>query len=238
MSDFYIVGAGCGDPGLITVKGMDLLKRADILIYAGSLVNPELVATSGATLKLDSSQMNLEEICGAIRKGIREKKLVVRLHSGDPALYGAIIEQMAVLEKEGIVPEIVPGVSSLFGAAAALKTQFTLRGVSESVIITRPAGATLEEDRIAEFSRTGETLVIFLGTEKLRDIMARVECLQDTPVAVVYHATWDDQKIVKGTVADIADKAEAAGITKTALIVIGRAVLGTESGFSHSHLYS
>jgi precorrin-4/cobalt-precorrin-4 C11-methyltransferase len=238
MSNFYIVGAGCGDPGLITVKGMDLLKRADILIYAGSLVNPELVAASGAVLKLDSSKMNLEEICGAIRDGVLEKKLVVRLHSGDPALYGAIIEQMAVLEKDGIRPEIVPGVSSLFGAAAALNTQLTLRGVSESVIITRPAGATLEEDRIKEFSRTGETLVIFLGTEKLRDIMARVECPQDTPVAVVYHATWDDQKIVKGTVADIADKAEAAGITKTALIIIGRAVLGIESGFVHSHLYS
>lgn len=238
MSNFYIVGAGCGDPGLITVKGMDLLKRADILIYAGSLVNPELVAASGAVLKLDSSKMNLEEICGAIRDGVLEKKLVVRLHSGDPALYGAIIEQMAVLEKDGIRPEIVPGVSSLFGAAAALNTQLTLRGVSESVIITRPAGATLEEDRIKEFSRTGETLVIFLGTEKLRDIMAQVECPQDTPVAVVYHATWDDQKIVKGTVADIADKAEAAGITKTALIIIGRAVLGIESGFVHSHLYS
>ncbi len=238
MSNFYIVGAGCGDPGLITVKGMDLLKRADILIYAGSLVNPELVAASGAVLKLDSSKMNLEEICGAIRDGVLEKKLVVRLHSGDPALYGAIIEQMAVLEKDGIRPEIVPGVSSLFGAAAALNTQLTLRGVSESVIITRPAGATLEEDRIKEFSRTGETLVIFLGAEKLRDIMARVECPQDTPVAVVYHATWDDQKIVKGTVADIADKAEAAGITKTALIIIGRAVLGIESGFVHSHLYS
>lgn len=238
MSDFYIVGAGCGDPGLITVKGMDLLKRADILIYAGSLVNPELVAASGAATKLDSSQMNLEEICGAIRGGVLEKKLVVRLHSGDPALYGAIIEQMAVLGKDGIRPEIVPGVSSLFGAAAALNTQLTLRGVSESVIITRPAGATLEEDRIKEFSRTGETLVIFLGTEKLRDIMARVECPMDTPVAVVYHATWDDQKIVKGTVADIADKAEAAGITKTALIIIGRAVLGIESGFVHSHLYS
>ncbi|MCQ1539131.1 cobalt-precorrin-4/precorrin-4 C(11)-methyltransferase [Methanocalculus taiwanensis] len=238
MREFYIVGAGCGDPGLITVKGMDLLKKADILIYAGSLVNPELVSASKAAIKLDSSKMNLEEICGAVRDGIRDKKLVVRLHSGDPALYGAIVEQIAILEKEGISAEIIPGVSSLFGAAAALNTQLTLRGVSESVIITRPAGETLEDDRIAEFSRTGETLVIFLGTEKLRDIMARVECPQDTPVAVVYHATWDDQKIVKGTVADIADKVEEAGITKTALIVIGRAVLGTESGFIHSHLYS
>lgn len=238
MREFYIVGAGCGDPGLITVKGMDLLKKADILIYAGSLVNPELVSASKAAIKLDSSKMNLGEICGAVRDGIRDKKLVVRLHSGDPALYGAIVEQIAILEKEGISAEIIPGVSSLFGAAAALNTQLTLRGVSESVIITRPAGETLEDDRIAEFSRTGETLVIFLGTEKLRDIMARVECPQDTPVAVVYHATWDDQKIVKGTVADIVDKVEEAGITKTALIVIGRAVLGTESGFIHSHLYS
>ena len=238
MSDFYIVVAGCGDPGLITVKGMDLLKRADVLIYAGSLVNPELVEASGAKEKLDSSKMNLDEICKAIRSGIRDGRLVVRLHSGDPAIYGAIVEQMAVLADEGITAAIIPGVSSLFGASAALKTQFTLRGVSESVIITRPAGATLEQDRIREFSRLGETLVIFLGTEKLREIMKRVDCPQDTPVAVVYHATWDDQVIVRGTVADIADKADAAGITKTALIIIGRAVLGIESGFVHSHLYS
>lgn len=238
MNTFYIVGAGCGDPGLITVKGMDLLKRADILIYAGSLVNPELISASGAALKLDSSKMNLAEICNAIKTGVLENKRVVRLHSGDPALYGAIVEQMAVLAEDGITAEIIPGVSSLFGVAAALRTQLTLRGVSESVLITRPAGATLEEDRIREFSRLGETLVIFLGTEKLRDIMERVECPQDTPVAVVYHATWDDQIIVRGVVSDIADKAEAAGITKTALIVIGRAVLGIESGFIHSHLYT
>ncbi|MDO8841331.1 cobalt-precorrin-4/precorrin-4 C(11)-methyltransferase [Methanocalculus sp.] len=238
MSQFFIVGAGCGDPGLITVKGMDLLKRADILIYAGSLVNPELVEASPAEQKLDSSKMNLDEICGAIRTGVSEGKRVVRLHSGDPAIYGAIVEQMAVLAREGITAEIIPGVSSLFGAAAALKTQFTLRGVSESVIITRPAGATLEYDRIREFSRFGETLVIFLGTEKIHEIMERVECSQDTPAAVVYHASWDDQRIVKGTVADIADKADAAGITKTALIIIGEAVLGIESGFIHSHLYS
>jgi precorrin-4/cobalt-precorrin-4 C11-methyltransferase len=238
MSHFYIVGAGCGDPGLITVKGMNLLKRADILIYAGSLVNPELVEASPAEQKLDSSKMNLDEICSSIRSGVTDGKLVVRLHSGDPAIYGAIVEQMAVLADDGITAEIVPGVSSLFGAAATLKTQFTLRGVSESVIITRPAGATLEHDRIREFSRFGETLVIFLGTEKLRDIMARVEYPQDTPAAVVYHATWDDQLVVKGTVADIADKADAAGITKTALIIIGRAVLGIESGYTHSHLYA
>ncbi|MCP1662397.1 MAG: cobalt-precorrin-4/precorrin-4 C(11)-methyltransferase [Methanocalculus sp. MSAO_Arc1] len=238
MKTFYIVGAGCGDPGLITVRGMELLKKADILIYAGSLVNPELVHASGAAVKLDSIKMNLPEICSAIRDGLQEDKLVVRLHSGDPALYGAIVEQMAVLAKDGISAEIVPGVSSLFGAAAALKTQLTLRGVSESVIITRPAGATLDKDKIAQFSRTGETLVIFLGTEKLREIMDSVECLPETPAAVVYHATWDDEIVVKGTVADIADKAEAAGITKTALIIIGKAVLGIESGFTHSHLYS
>lgn len=238
MTTFYIVGAGCGDPGLITVKGMDLLKRADLLIYAGSLINPQLIDASDAAIKLDSSKMNLEEICDAIKDGVFSGKLVVRLHSGDPAIYGAIVEQMAILSKEGIEAEIIPGVSSLFGAAAALKTQLTLRGVSESVIITRPAGATLEEDRIRELSRIGETLVIFLGTEKLREIMERVEYPKDTPVAVIYHATWDDQKIVKGTIADIAEKADEAGITRTALIIIGRAVLGIESDFVHSHLYS
>ncbi|MFY9195143.1 MAG: precorrin-4 C(11)-methyltransferase [Methanoculleus sp.] len=238
MHKVYIVGAGPGAPDLITVRGMDLLRRADLLIYAGSLVNPALVEESPAELKLDSWGMKLEEIVDAIEEHVRAGKVVVRLHSGDPALYGAIVEQMTELERRGIEVEIIPGVSSLFAAAAALKTQFTLRDVSESLIITRPAGATLAEDLIPEFSRLGQTMVIFLGTEHMEDILARVECPSDTPAAVVYHASWPDQKIIRGTVADIAEAARAAGIERTALIVIGKVVDPKTSGFGRSILYS
>jgi len=234
----YIVGAGPGAPDLITVRGMDLLRRADVLIYAGSLVNPALVEESPAGLKLDSWGMRLDQIVDAIEEHVRAGELVVRLHSGDPALYGAIVEQMAELERRGIGAEIVPGVSSLFAAAAALKTQFTLRDVSESLVITRPAGATLEADLIPEFSRLGQTMVVFLGTEHMEEILARVECPPDTPAAVVYHASWPDQKVVRGTVADIAAKARAAGIERTALIVIGKVVDPATSGFGRSVLYS
>ena len=238
MRKVYIVGAGPGAPDLITVRGMDLLRRADVLIYAGSLVSPALVEESGARLKLDSWGMKLDEIVDAIEEHVRAGEVVVRLHSGDPALYGAIVEQMAELERRGIEAEIVPGVSSLFAAAAALKTQYTLRDVSESLIITRPAGATLEEDLIPEFSRLGQTMVIFLGTEHMEDILARVECPPDTPAAVVYHASWPDQKVIRGTVSDIAEAARAAGIERTALIIIGRVVEGATSGFGRSVLYS
>ena len=238
MHKVYIVGAGPGAPDLITVRGMELLRRADVLIYAGSLVNPALVEESGAWLKLDSWGMKLDEIIDTIDEHVRAGEVVVRLHSGDPALYGAIVEQMAELERRGIEAEIVPGVSSLFAAAAALKTQYTLRDVSESLIITRPAGATLEEDLIPEFSRLGQTMVIFLGTEHLEDILARVECSPDTPAAVVYHASWPDQKVIRGTVSDIAESARAAGIERTALIIIGKVVEGATSGFGRSVLYS
>ncbi len=238
MNKVYIVGAGPGAPDLITVRGMDLLRKADVLIYAGSLVNPALVEESGAALKLDSQNMKLDEIVGAIEEHIRAGELVVRLHSGDPSLYGAIVEQMAELERRGIEAEIVPGVSSLFAASAALRTQFTLRDVSESLVITRPAGATLERDLIPEFSRLGQTMVVFLGTERMEEVLARVECPPETPAAVVYHASWPDEKVVWGTVADIAGKARAAGIERTALIIIGRVVDPARSGFRRSVLYS
>jgi precorrin-4/cobalt-precorrin-4 C11-methyltransferase len=238
MNPVYIVGAGPGDPDLITVKGRMLIERADLLIYTGSLVNPGLVALSGAGEKLDSHGMELDVIVSAMEAGAKRGATVVRLHSGDPSLYGAIVEQIEALHSRGVGVEIVPGVSSLFAAAAALQTQLTLRGVSESLIVTRPQGATLERDRIAELSRLGSTMVIFLGTEKLEEILSRVECPRDTPVAVVYHASWPDQVVVKGTVADIAEKVRRAGIERTALIVIGRVVEPSTSGYTRSVLYS
>ncbi|MDD1677704.1 MAG: cobalt-precorrin-4/precorrin-4 C(11)-methyltransferase [Methanomicrobiales archaeon] len=237
MKRVYFVGAGPGDPDLITVKGMDLVRRADLLIYTGSLVNPELVARSPAPEKLDSWGMHLEELLQTMESGVWAGKLVVRLHSGDPSLYGAIVEQIAELKKKGIGAEIVPGVSSLFGAAAALQTQLTLKGVADTLIITRPAGQTLERDDLRALSRFAATVVIFLGTEKIADIFSRTEFMPDTPVAVVYHASWKDQKIVKGTVADIAERVKEAEIDRSALIIIGQ-VVDPGMSYSRSVLYS
>ena len=238
MNKIWFIGSGPGDPDLITVKGRKLLDTADILIYAGSLVNPELVASSPAPIKYDSNGMSLEEMIPVMVDGIHDGKQVVRLHSGDPSLYGAIIEQIELLVKEGIQIEVVPGVSSLFGAAAALNTQLTLRGVSESVIITRPAGKTLQKDKIGELSRSGETMAIFLGTEKLDEITKKLEYPPDTPAVVIYHATWHDQKIVRGTVKDIAKKAADASITRSALLLIGDVFGENKKGHTRSYLYS
>ncbi len=234
---YYIVGAGCGDPGLITVKGMDLLRRADVLIYAGSLVNPALVEQSPAPLKLDSWGMKLEEITRVIAENVRAGKFVVRLHSGDPAIYGSIVEQIAPLEEDGIHAEIIPGVSSMFGAAAALQTEYTLRGVSESVIVTRSAGQTLDSDQLAELSAHGTTMVIFLSTGHIDTVMQQLRRPADTPVAVVYHASWPDQKIIRGTIADIAKKVHDEGIERSALIIVGDVVEGIRAAYTNSHLY-
>jgi precorrin-4/cobalt-precorrin-4 C11-methyltransferase len=234
----WFVGAGPGNPELITVKGLSLLRDADVLIYAGSLVNPELIAKSGAPIKLDSWGMKREEIIAAMEDACRSGKTVVRLHSGDPSLYGAIIEQIEELEKLSIPVEIVPGVSSLFAAAAALGSQLTLRGVSESLIVTRPAGKTLEHDQIRELSALGATMVVFLGTEKLDEITKKLVCPEDTPAAVVYHASWPDQKIVRGTVSDIAQKTQNEGIDHTALLIIGGVVDPSRKGYTRSCLYS
>jgi precorrin-4/cobalt-precorrin-4 C11-methyltransferase len=234
----WFVGAGPGDPDLITVKGKSLLDRADVLIYAGSLVNPALVAGSPAAEKLDSWGMHLDEMVALMADRVNQDKCVVRLHSGDPALYGSIVEQIAELEKLGITVRIVPGVSSVFAAAAALSTEYTPRGVSETLIITRPAGKTLEKDYISELSQYPATMAFFLGSEHFADITAKLACPKETPAAVIFHASWPDQRIITGTVADIAAKAQDAGITRSALLLVGRAVLGVDSGYQRSHLYS
>jgi precorrin-4/cobalt-precorrin-4 C11-methyltransferase len=234
----WFVGAGPGDPELITVKGRALLDRADVLLYAGSLVNPALVASSPAPEKVDSWGMHLDDLVALMADRVNREKTVVRLHSGDPALYGSIVEQIAELEKAGIAVRIVPGVSSVFAAAAALNTEFTPRGVSETLIITRPAGKTLEEDHIAELSRPPATMAFFLGSGHFADITAKLACPPETPAAVVFHASWPDQQVITGTVADIAGKAKAAGITRSALLIVGGAVRGTASGYQRSHLYS
>ncbi len=237
MAEVFFVGAGPGDPDLITVKGMDLVKRADVLVYTGSLVNRELVDRSEASVKVDSHGKTLEEIVPLMTRHAREGALVVRLHTGDPSLYGAIIEQIDLLEKAGVTCTVIPGVSSLFGAAAALKAQLTQTGVSDTLIITRPAGATLGEDQIPDLSTFKTTFVVFLGADKIREVIQKARFPAETPAAVVYHASWPDEIVLRGTVATIATQAEEAGIRKSALLMVGDVFDPGRHGLKRSVLY-
>lgn len=230
----YFVGSGPGNEKYITVAGRELLEEADLVIYAGSLVNPKVLDYSKGE-KIDSYGLTLDETNKLILDNLKAGKKVVRLHSGDPSLYGSIVEQMEELKEAGVEIEIIPGVSSVFATAAALQTQLTLNNVSETLIITRPAGQTLEKDQIKELSRHNATMAVFLGTQKISEIMEKVEYPPETPVAVVYHASWPDQKIIKGTVADIADKVKAAGIKRSAMILIGGVV--DPVNYGRSYLY-
>lgn len=238
MGKVYFVGAGPGAADLITVRGDELLSRAEVLIYTGSLVNPVLVRRSPAPLKMDSWKRSLEEIVPVMARAAREGKTVVRLHSGDPSLYGAIVEQMRMLDAEGISCEIVPGVSSLFAAAAALRTQLTLGGVSDTLIVTRPAGKTLESDEIAALSQHTATMVFFLGADRIEEIVEKLRCPPDTRAAVVYHASWPDEVVIRGTLADIAQKTNDAHITRSALLIVGGVIDPEGSGHRRSVLYS
>jgi precorrin-4/cobalt-precorrin-4 C11-methyltransferase len=233
----YFVGAGPGDVDLITVKGKRLLERADVLLYAGSLVNPALVDLSLAPVRIDSWGMALDQIVSIMETHAKSGRTVVRLHSGDPAIFGAIVEQMDKLKARGVSVEIVPGVSSLFAAAATLRIELVLNGIADAVVITRPAGKTLDQDHIPDFSALGATLAIFLGTDRFEQVTQNLRCPPDTPAVVVYHASWPDQKIVRGTVADIAGKTRDAGITKTALLIVGK-VVDPQGEYRRSHLYS
>lgn len=230
----YFVGAGPGNPKYITVKGRELLESCDLVMFTGSLVNPDILNYVHGE-KIDSHGMKLEDIVDVLARNVDDGKTVVRLHSGDPSLYGAIIEQIEELKKRGIDVEIIPGVTSLFASAAALKTQLTINGITETLIITRPAGTTLPKDSIKELSRHNATMAIYLGTHKIREITDKVTYPKDTPAAVVYHASWKDEKIILGTVGDIADRVEAQGIDKSAMIIIGNVLL--PQNYKRSHLY-
>ena len=238
MVDF--VGAGCGAADLITVRGMRLLQSADVIIYAGSLVNPELLkyAKSGCEI-YNSAEMTLEEIIDIIKKAENKGKNTVRLQTGDLSLYGALREQADRLAELGIEYRITPGVSSMFGAAAALGAEYTLPGVSQSVVITRMAGRTEVPDGegIAALAAHGCTMVIFLSAGMTAEVSAELQkggIAPGTPAAIVYRATWDDEKVCRCTVGTLHESAVNNGITKTALIVVGN-VLG--SGYELSKLY-
>ena len=237
----YIVGAGAGDPELITVKGHRLLQTADVIIYAGSLVNPALLdfAKEGAEIH-DSASMTLPEVIETIEKAVAKGLMVVRLHTGDPSIYGAIQEQMDALRKKGIDFEVVPGVSSFLATAAALKQEYTLPGISQTVIITRNEGRTPvpEREKLRSLAAHQATMCIFLSITMLSDVVAELIAggyAPDTPIAIVQRASWPEQKIVRATldtiVAEIADK----GIDRTAMIVVSRC-LGAD--YELSRLYA
>ena len=234
----YFVGAGSGAADLITVRGMKILEKADIIIYAGSLVNPELLQYAKPDAKIyNSAEMTLDEVIDIMRLG--DTKTVARLHTGDPSIFGAIREQMDRLDKLGIEYSICPGVSSFCGAAAALKAEYTLPDVSQSVIITRMAGRTPvpERESIESFAAHGATMVIFLSagmTEELSERLISGGYSPDTPAAIVYKATWEDEKIVRCTVGTLPKAAKDNGISKTALITVGN-FLGND--YSLSKLY-
>ncbi len=234
------VGAGPGAEDLITVRGQRLLQSADIVIYAGSLVNPGLLSMCREECEIyNSAKMTLEEVMEVMEKGQKEGKEIVRLHTGDPCLYGATREQMDELDRCGIAYEVCPGVSSFSGAAAALEAEYTLPGISQSVVITRMAGRTPvpEKESIRSFAAHQATMVIFLSTgmlQKLSEELILGGYPEDTPAAIVYKATWPEEKVLRCTVAELAQTAEAEGVTKTALIVVGRVLDGE---YERSKLY-
>ena len=223
----HFVGAGSGAPDLITLRGARLLGEADVVIYAGSLVNPELLTLTKPGCEVhDSAKLTLEEVIALIERAEREGKTTVRLHTGDPSIYGAVREQFDALTERGIDFDVCPGVSSFCGAAAALRAEYTLPNVSQSVILTRMEGRTPvpEREQIESLAAHGATMVIFLSAGQLEKLSARLiegGYAPETPAAIVYKATWPDEKVVRTTVGELAAAGAREGITKTALITVG-----------------
>lgn len=237
----HFVGAGPGAPDLITVRGAELLRRADCIIYAGSLVNPALLALAkdGCTV-YNSAEMTLEQVLDVMRAQEKRHHETVRLHTGDASIYGAIQEQMDALDRLGIAYDDVPGVSSFCGAAAALNAEYTLPGISQTVIITRMAGRTPvpEKEALADLALHGASMVIFLSAGMLpavQEALLQGAYTGDTPAALVYKATWPEEKVVRCTLGTLARAGAEHNITKTALILVGDFL--NPAGYDRSKLY-
>lgn len=237
----HIVGAGPGAPDLITLRGKELLEQADVVIYAGSLVNPQLLTYTRPECRIyDSAAMTLEQVMEVILQGEEKGLSIVRLHTGDPSIYGAIKEQMDAMDQAGVSYDICPGVSSFCAAAAALSMEYTLPGVSQSVIISRMAGRTPtpERESIRSLASHQTSMVLFLSTGLLeqltQELLAGGFC-PDTPAAIVYKASWPQERVIRCQVGDLAQQAKEARITKTALILVGDAVGAAD--YQRSKLY-
>ena len=231
----HFVGAGCGAPDLITLRGKKHIEKADVIIYAGSLVNKEILQYAKKDCIIyDSAKMTLEEIIGVIEEAERKGLITVRLHTGDPSLYGAIGEQMKELERLGFDYDITPGVSALSGAAAELRAEYTVPDVAQTVIITRAAGRTdvPEKENLISLASHRASLVLFLSTgllDKVSSDLISGGYDADTPAAIVYKATWDDEKVLRCTVGTLKQTADENCITKTALVTVGDFLKGCSS---------
>ena len=238
----YFVGAGCGAADLITVRGMNLLKSADVIVYAGSLVNPQLLdyASDGCQI-YNSATMTLDEVMDVMVKATEEGKKVVRLHTGEPSIYGAVQEQMHVLDEKGLSYESCPGVSACFGAAASLNLEYTLPEISQSLIITRMEGRTPvpKKESIESFAAHGASMAIYLSSGMMDELSKRLidgGYSSDTPAAIVYKASWPDEKKFICTVGTLAETADANGIKNLAVVLVGDVI--SKSGYALSKLYS
>ena len=237
----YFIGAGPGDPELITVKGQRLIRQCPLVLYAGSLVPKEVVlAANPAAEIVNTADLSLDDIIARIRVAHEQGLDVARVHTGDPALYGAIGEQIRELEKLGIAYAVIPGVTAAFAGAAMLRRELTLPSVSQTIILTRHAGKTPmpQGESLPELAQHRATMAIYLSVDKLREIVAELtpHYGASCPVAVLHRVSWPDQDGVVGTLADIAEKVEAKGFTRTALILVGRVI--QPEGFPASYLYS
>ena len=238
----YFVGAGTGAVDLITVRGMRLLEQADVIIYAGSLVNPELLQYANKDCEIhDSAKLTLEEVLTIIQKAETDGKITVRLHTGEPSIYGAVREQMDELDRLGISYESCPGVSACFGAAASLNLEYTLPGISQSLIITRMEGRTKvpEKESIESFAAHQASMAIYLSTGMLKELSERLVAggyRKETPVALVYKATWPEEEAYICTIETLYDTAKEHGITKTALVLVGDVI--THQNYKKSRLYA
>ncbi len=240
MSDVFFVGCGPGDPELITVKAKKLIQKADIVVYSGSLIPEPILKLCKKGKLYDAAKLVREEIFDLLYKNAKKDKLVVRLHDGDPSIYGAIKEQIDNLEKKGIESVVVPGVTAFLASAAALGTQLTLPGITQTIIVTRAESRTKvpKREKISELAKHKATLIFYLSVHLVNDLVKEALAggyKKSTPVAIVYRASWKDQKIVKGTLNDIAKKIKEEGVTKTAIVIISNVIDSTT--YEYSKLY-
>ncbi len=246
----YFVGSGPGDPELITIKAKKLIEQADIIVYSGSLLNPEILEYRKKDAQLyDAALLDREKIYGILRDSTKEGKLAIRFHDGDPGLFSTIREQIDKLEKDGLQCIVVPGITAILGAAAAMNLELTLPGNTQTLIITRAELRTPVPDRekISELAKHGSTMAFYLSVHLISDIVEEILkggiYTKETPAAVVYRATWKDQKIIKGTLGDIVNKTKESKIIKTALIIVGDVLAPTnyqfskvyDAGFTHGY---
>ena len=246
----YFVGSGPGDPELITIKAKKLIEQADIIVYSGSLLNPKILEYTKKDAQLyDAALLDREKIYSILRDSTKQGKLAIRFHDGDPGLFSTIREQIDKLEKDGLRCIVVPGITAILGAAAAMNLELTLPGNTQTVIITRAEFRTPvpEREKISELAKHGATMVFYLSVHLISDIVDEILkggiYNKETPAAVVYRATWEDQKIIKGTLGNIVNKTKESKIIKTALVIVGDVLAPTnyqfskvyDAGFTHGY---